>query len=91
MTECAVCGGSLPPLDPRPALRGPDRVVHVACAPAPLIDSAYEEYHAIVRKGIRYFVEKYGASEVAPAEVGAVFLEIGRSLDDERTRRARPR
>ncbi len=90
MTGCAVCGGALPPSDSRPALRAADRIVHVACAPAPILESAYEEYTAIVRKGVRYFVEKYAASAIAPPDVGATFLEIGRSLGQERERRARP-
>jgi hypothetical protein len=90
MTVCAICAGPLGASDPRPTVRSEDAVYHLACAPTTLLESASEEYLAIVRKGVRYFVEKYSSSPVEAAEVGARFLELGRALDAERHRRGRP-
>lgn len=77
-------------MDPRPAIRSEGEAYHLACAPPPLLESAAEEYRAIVRKGVRYFVGKYSCEPVEEAQLGERFLELGRALDAESLRRASP-
>jgi hypothetical protein len=89
MTPCAACGEPLPPSDRRPAVRAGGEVYHVSCAPSSLIESASEEYRAVIRKGVRYFVEKYGDAPAENADVGARFLELGHAIESERERRGR--
>lgn len=87
MTACAKCGEPIQPSGPRAAIRSGDDVYHVACAPAALVESALEEYRAILRKGVRYFVEKYGTLPSADPDLGLHFLELGRALEAEQHRR----
>jgi hypothetical protein len=61
---------------------------HLRCVPGPLLDAACEEYRAILRKGVRYFVEKYAAGPLDGPELGARFLDLGRALKNEQERRA---
>jgi hypothetical protein len=52
-----------------------------------LVVSAAEEYRAILRKGVRYFVEKYSVDSVGVADIGARFLVLGQALESEIRRR----
>ncbi|MGA8542242.1 MAG: hypothetical protein WB947_01670 [Thermoplasmata archaeon] len=88
MTGCTGCAGPLPPADSRPTVRFEASVFHIACAPSALLESATEEYRAIVRKGVRYFVEKYSGPSPEGSDVGARFLELGHSLEAEQARRS---
>jgi hypothetical protein len=87
MTVCGACGGPLGPSDSRPAIRGDGVVYHIGCAPSAVVQAVSEEYRAIVRKGVRYFVEKYSESSVGDGEIGVRFLELGRAIEAERSRR----
>jgi hypothetical protein len=92
MNGCAAC--SAPVADApgeTPPLRAGSQFYHLACAPAELLDAATDEYRAIVRKGVRYFVEKYGEPASAGSDVGARFVALGRALEGERERRERSR
>jgi hypothetical protein len=88
MSACASCGGALDPTDSRSILRVGTESYHLACAPLEVVDQAAEEYRAILRKGVRYFVEKYSGPVPPTADVGAQFLSLGRSVEEERERRA---
>jgi hypothetical protein len=89
MTECAQCGRPVDSASPSLGLRSGERVYHVACAPSELLDRAEEEHAAILRKGVRYFVEKYSLGPTPGPEVAGAFLELGRALESERARRGR--
>jgi len=89
MTGCAKCAEAASPAGARSLVRSGDVVYHLECAPPELIESGSEEYRAILRKGVRYFVEKYAVDRPADPELGGRFLELGRALDAERARRAR--
>lgn len=89
MIVCATCAGPLPPSDPRSGIRSGNAIYHLACAPSALLESASEEYRAIVRKGVRYFLEKYGEPAAEGSDLGARFLELGHALEAERDRRDR--
>jgi hypothetical protein len=86
MTPCAKCGAALS--EERPGIRAESGVFHVTCAPSELVERASDEYRAIVRKGVRYFVEKYAEEGRSESDTGAEFLRLGRELEAERTRRA---
>ncbi len=86
MPECVGCRQGVAP--PDPALRGPGGSYHLGCAPAPLLEAAIEEHAAIVRKGVRYFVEKYDGSAEAAGDWGARFVALGSALDRERQSRS---
>lgn len=88
MTACGGCRRELDPATEPQFLRSADRVYHLPCAPAELLAAASEEYRAIVRKGIRYFVDKYEGPGVADPDVARKFLELGRSIDGEIARRS---
>jgi hypothetical protein len=85
MDACAVCGQS--PSDTRPAFRSGGSIYHLACAPTDFLESAAEEYRAILRKGIRYFVDKYSVRGSETAEPGPVFAQLGPAIEAERERR----
>jgi hypothetical protein len=89
MSTCAACAGPVSPADPRPTIRADQQVYHVTCAPRALLETASEEYRAIVRKGVRYFVGKYTELAVEDRDLGTRFLELGRELEAERLRRDR--
>jgi len=89
MAECSSCGGPLQPDDPRPTLRSEGAAYHLSCAPSDLVDRASEEYRAILRKGVRYFMDKYAEVASPTSNLGARFLDLGRALEGERERRAR--
>lgn len=86
MTGCAVCGASVDGAS-SPGFRADGATYHLGCAPIRLIEVASEEYRAIVRKGVRYFVEKYGAEDSVPDEAGARFVSLGHAIEAERARR----
>jgi hypothetical protein len=86
MTDCAGCRTSVDS-GPGGAIRSGARCFHLPCAPAALLAEAQEEYDAILRKGVRYFLEKYsvgGRESVPPV---AQFLELGSALATERAHR----
>ena len=85
MVACTTCGAALP--EGADAIRGKDGTYHLRCAPPELISAAAEEYAAIVRKGVRYFVEKYATSPVGPDRWGPEFLDLGEALRREALRR----
>ena len=87
MTECDECGQELAPTDRCSALRQGTAWYHLACAPRELVATAFEEHQAILRKGIRYFVEKYSAAPADALQLGATFVDLGRALEAERARR----
>lgn len=89
MTACAKCDRSLPDSNREPTLRAEGKVYHLSCAPEALVNAATEEYRAILRKGVRYFVEKHGEGPVEAGELGRRFLELGRALETEAGRRGR--
>lgn len=90
MVGCAKCGRPFDPGASSVTLRSDRGRFHLPCAPTDLLESAVEEYGAILRKGVRYFVEKYSASPSTPAEIGPRFLELGQAVESERARRALP-
>jgi hypothetical protein len=88
MTMCAACQQPIDEDQPS-AIRSGEVQFHLACAPASLLAEVYEEYEAILRKGVRYFVEKYRAGPVDATRPGPQFIELGSALEAERSRRAR--
>ena len=88
MAECTSCRRSLASSDP--SLRGSDGTYHLRCAPTPLLDAAAEEHEAIVRKGVRYFVQKYDGSGDTTDDWSARFVALGTALDRERRSRSAP-
>jgi hypothetical protein len=87
MDRCAACGEELAGGATPPPLRAEGGVYHVACAPEALVRSAAEEYQAILRKGVRYFVDKYGGDAGSRDSPGARFVAIGTALEAELRRR----
>jgi hypothetical protein len=87
MVACAACGKPIPPDRSAPAIRSGEAVYHLRCAPGQLIEGASEEYQAILKKGVRYFVEKYSSLPEPSADVGNDFLELGRAFEAEREHR----
>jgi hypothetical protein len=85
---CAVCGKPLLMGDPRPVLRSGEAHYHLTCAPSAVIEGAAEEYEAILRKGVRYFVEKYTEPTDSASDMGSRFLGLGRAIEVERSRRS---
>ncbi|HTW39257.1 MAG TPA: hypothetical protein VMF04_00100 [Thermoplasmata archaeon] len=85
MTDCVACGQ--PTSDARPSIRAGSLVYHVACAPPELLDAASEEYRAILRKGVRYFLEKYAEPESPATDPGPAFLRLGQAIEAERGKR----
>jgi hypothetical protein len=85
MTDCLGCGAALS-VD-RPGLRSEAGPFHLPCAPSDLIEHASEEYRAIVRKGVSYFVQKYADAPTSLPDPGAEFLRLGNALEQERARR----
>jgi len=88
MVDCAACGRAVGSADEPPPLRSEGRFYHLACAAPELLDQVSEEYRAIVRKGIRYFVDKYAGPDSADSDPAPRFLTIGRAVEEERARRA---
>jgi hypothetical protein len=102
-TSCPACGRALAESDtPRAIQDGENGAYHLRCAPAGLLRQADEEWSAVLRKGVRYFVAKYGISgavidarspAISPShgdEIGAVFLELGKAVREELDRRTAP-
>jgi len=52
------------------------------------VEQASEEYRAILRKGVRFFLEKYAGSPGTNPDLGVEFLELGKAVEAERARRA---
>lgn len=87
MARCAECGGPVAPSDPRPSVRSDDTFYHLSCAPKSLVLAVAEEYRAILRKGVRYFVEKYGVTPPGTTDPGTSFVGLGRAVEGELQRR----
>jgi hypothetical protein len=87
MSGCAGCGRPLQGDPGGPAIRDGGVPYHLACAPVPLLLAASEEYRAIVRKGVRYFLEKYGDGTTEGEDLVRRFLDLGRAVEAERERR----
>ena len=85
MSDCRACGRPMPGSEL--AILSGTIPYHVACAPPELIDAASEEYRAILRKGVRYFLEKYGDPVAAEGDPGAAFLALGSAIEKERGKR----
>ncbi len=93
MSICPGCGREVPEGVTGSSIRGAEGLYHLPCAPEALVDAAREEWEAILRKGIRYFLGKYASESPAgptppPAEA---FLEMGEALADEQDRRRKAR
>lgn len=89
MANCAACGRALVPSDPMSTMRSDAGSLHLACAPNELVERASEEYHAIIRKGVRYFVDKYAGFPSTTADLGTQFSDLGSAVEKERERRGR--
>jgi hypothetical protein len=87
MTACRGCGADLGSVRPGIVFRTGDSLYHFPCAPGDLLAAASEEYRAIVRKGVRYFVEKYSTLPQDESSVLQGFLALGDAIDQERGRR----
>jgi len=87
MTNCSGCNRPVLSSDAQPALRSGPEEYHLSCAPQAMLEAAAEEYRAIVRKGVRYFVEKYSVGAVETPEVGRRFSELGQAIEAESDRR----
>ncbi|MGI0071900.1 MAG: hypothetical protein ACRECT_07570 [Thermoplasmata archaeon] len=87
MTRCAGCSKPLEPAVTEEILRSGGDLYHLACVPGALLATAAEEYQAILRKGVRYFVDKYGDPAVEHDDLGDRFLRLGRAVEAERRRR----
>jgi hypothetical protein len=85
MTECSAC--RQPGTEERPLVRTEALFFHTQCAPRELIESASEEYRAILRKGVRYFVEKYSVDASAQTDPAEEFLRLGNAIEAERSQR----
>jgi hypothetical protein len=88
MTECTACGAPVDSSETSPSLRSGSASYHVSCAPPSLLEEASEEYRAILRKGVRYFVEKHSGPLPPTSDVGARFLALGHAIESERDRRS---
>jgi hypothetical protein len=86
---CAGCGRPLLLEDPVPALTSGKARYHLTCAPSQVVQAAADEYRAILRKGVRYFIEKYGRSSDSTSDPGAQFLALGRAVEEEHARRTK--
>jgi hypothetical protein len=89
MSVCVACGKPISLDGTQPVLRSADAIYHLTCAPGELLESAGDEYQAILKKGVRYFVEKYSGPAEPPLDPGARFLNLGRAVEAERERRMR--
>jgi hypothetical protein len=87
MDTCPTCGGPFRSDGVATIHSGGSRF-HLPCATTELLDRAVEEYRAILRKGVRYFLEKYSELPASGEVVGDRFLEFGRQLEAERAHRA---
>jgi hypothetical protein len=87
VTQCRSCGAVLSDAPAEPGLRSSEGVYHVRCAPDVLLRDAADEYAAIVRKGVHYFVEKYGAPTTESEPVGERFVGLGTAVLAETERR----
>ncbi len=77
-----------------------EKVFHLSCAPDQLVDDALEEWSAIVKRGVTYFVGKYqppnarpsGYSNLdspkdGPSSYIKLFAAVGEALRTETTKR----
>ena len=87
MVACAGCGNPIGPDGDSVGLRDTEAVYHVRCAPTPLLAAAGDEYEAILRKGVSYFVGKYGSPSHPAEDPGSTFLIVGNAIRVERQRR----
>jgi hypothetical protein len=95
--ECGSCGRPIDAQGREPGLARGEESYHLRCAPIDVVRDATEEWNAIVRKGVRYFIEKYvpaelrHGSELDPndrsAAYGEQFVAVGLALQSEARRR----
>jgi hypothetical protein len=85
MPECTGCRRAVSASED--TIRGPAGPYHMGCAPNSLVEAAAEEHAAIVRKGVRYFVEKYDGFPSATTDWGPRFVALGTALQRERSSR----
>ncbi len=88
MATCAGCGQPIERSSTE-AIRTGEQAFHLSCAPLPLLDDAREEYEAILRKGVQYFVEKYHVGSTDGSRPERLFIAMGAALEAERARRPR--
>ncbi len=97
MATCASCGKAVGTGRGDSGIRSKGKVYHISCAPATLLDTAVEEWDAIMGRGVEYFGEKYtpaGTGWKRSGKDGETlllkrFAEFGEKLKREaRSRRA---
>jgi hypothetical protein len=86
---CENCGQPILAEGVPPPLRSGGLYYHTPCAPEGLLLEASGEYEAILRKGVRYFVEKFGEPPVPTEGTVRRFVALGEAIQGERDRRAR--
>jgi hypothetical protein len=89
LTACAVCGQPILVEDAGAAVWYGGAPYHLGCAPSEAVVNAAEEYQAILRKGVRYFIEKYGGPADSANDLGRRFLALGRAVEEEQARRTK--
>ena len=87
MIQCSACGKPVGVGGGEPSLRHGQMIYHVRCAPQDVIETVAAEYQAILRKGVRYFVEKYSGSSNPESDLGGQFLALGGAVLEEQLRR----
>jgi hypothetical protein len=95
--ECRSCGRPIDADGREPGLARGEESYHLHCAPTDVVRDATEEWNAIVRKGVRYFIEKYVPAELRQASkldpmdrstaYGEQFVAVGLALQSEVRRR----
>ncbi len=95
MAVCASCGKAIAASRGGVGIRSKRKAYHISCAPAALLDTAIEEWDAIISRGIEYFEGKYvpaGSPESTKRDEDALlrsFSRFGEKLKLEaRTRRS---
>jgi hypothetical protein len=89
LSDCAVCGQPILVQDAGAALWSGGAPYHLGCAPSEVVENAAEEYQAILRKGVRYFIEKYGGPVDSANDLGRRFLALGQAVEEEQARRTK--
>ncbi len=99
MVKCSGCGKAIEGGDTI-NIGLEDKTYHIACAPDQLLGDALEEWNAIVKRGVKYFVGKYqppkarpsGYSNLdsrkdGPANYIRLFTDVGEALRTETGKR----
>lgn len=94
MSTCASCRRQIVSGRGKVGIRNRGKAYHLSCAPASLLNTAIEEWDAILSRGVEYFVAKYVPADARPVGKGGPavvsrFAEIGEKLKAEaKSRRA---